>query len=106
MRCPLCLSDNLVEVTECPDGTSLTYRVTQCCEDCGGSFHLIQESQDFPIDKQELVEIVDKANNGDKNPYTLEKILSYLQKDIIHYIEDYDSYRIVLGKGNVPTANT
>lgn len=90
MRCPLCLSDNLIEKQN-----------TQCCEDCGGSFEIVQESQDFPLDKDELLQIVDKINEGDKNPYTLEKILSYLQQDFIQYNEQYDQYRIILGKGNL-----
>ena len=90
MRCPLCLSDNLEYVQE-----------TYCCDNCGGSFAIVQESQDFPIDKQEIVEMVDKINEGDKNPYTLEKILSYLQKEVINFNEEYDHYSITLGKGNL-----
>lgn len=73
--------------------------ITNCCEECGGSFQMVGESQDFPRDKKEIVEIVDKINEGDKNPYTLEKILSYLQNGIVTYNEDYERYSIILGKG-------
>ena len=91
MRCPLCLSDRLEFIQE-----------NHCCEECGGSFEVVGESQDFPLDKQEIVEMVDKINEGDKNPYTLEKILSYLQNGIVTYNEDYNQYSIIIGKGNLP----
>lgn len=91
MRCPLCLSDRLEFVQE-----------TYCCEECGASFEMVGESQDFPTDKQEIVEMVDKINEGNKNPYTLEKILSYLQQGIVTFNEDYNQYSIILGKGNLP----
>jgi hypothetical protein len=93
MRCPLCLSDNLIVVNDSGGDT-------HCCENCGASFQVVQESQDLPLDKQELNDTLDKINSGDKNPFTLELILSYLQRDLIYYNEDYDHYSLILGKGN------
>jgi hypothetical protein len=41
MRCPHCLSDNLELKQD-----------THCCEDCGGSFQVIQEPQDILLESR------------------------------------------------------
>lgn len=43
LTCPFCQSDNLMTIVE-GDTT------TQCCEDCGGSFEVVQEPQDILLD--------------------------------------------------------
>jgi hypothetical protein len=48
-----------------------------------------------------LEETVNKINDGNISPHILERILSYLQNDIIFYNEDYNQYSIILGKGNL-----
>lgn len=42
MNCPFCQSDNIMAFNEEDKG------ITWCCEDCGGSFQVVQEPQDFP----------------------------------------------------------
>ena len=46
MKCPFCQSDNLREFEEdtLSDATTIT---SNCCEDCGGSFAIIQEPQEI-----------------------------------------------------------
>jgi transposase-like protein len=39
MRCPFCQSDNL-----------LTIEKTECCEDCGGSFEVVNPPQDVLLE--------------------------------------------------------
>jgi uncharacterized protein YbaR (Trm112 family) len=42
MICPFCQSDDLLVFVE-DNGEK-----THCCENCGGSFQIVQEPQDFP----------------------------------------------------------
>ena len=46
MKCPFCQSDKL-ESYEDGSLTSETTLTSHCCEDCGGSFYIIQEPQDI-----------------------------------------------------------
>lgn len=41
MVCPFCQSDNLIAFKEEDDSE------TYCCDDCGGSFQIINEPQDI-----------------------------------------------------------
>ena len=43
LKCPFCQSDNLEPINE--DG-----KITQCCDDCGGSFEVVQEPQDILLE--------------------------------------------------------
>ena len=62
MRCPFCLSDNL-EAKEEEDLPFLeTGTVTcQCCEDCGGSFQVINTPQEILLkDRQDFINKVEE----------------------------------------------
>lgn len=49
MRCPFCQSDNLREFEE-DTLLSETTLTCHCCEDCGASFHVVQEPQDILLE--------------------------------------------------------
>ena len=47
MNCPFCKSDNLVTKDEFDERCSEVNIPTHCCEDCGGSYQIVQEPQEI-----------------------------------------------------------
>ena len=68
MRCPHCLSDNLENFTEdrkelesMPAYIKRGGKITICCEDCGGSFQVINPPQEILLkDRQDFVTKVEE----------------------------------------------
>jgi hypothetical protein len=62
-----------------------------------------QNSKRFITDyeNQEVIDALDRINEGAKDPGTLKIILDLNDQEIIWYNEAYDSWRIVLGKNTL-----